>query len=555
MNEAVEFLRKLGPSRLGAMIAVTFALVGFFAFVIMRVTQPEMGMLYNELSFQDSNTIIRDLDSRGVKYELRNEGQTILVPRADITRLRMEMAGKGLPSGGGVGYEIFDKGDAFSATSFVQGVNHLRALEGELARTIKAIGRVQQARVHLVIPERRLFERDRDGARASIVLKLAGELDAGQVRAIRHLVATAVSGLKPERISIVDERGRLLADGTQADGGVAAVMDDKQMGFERRLRTQVEEIVAGIVGSGRTRVQVAAELDMNRIESRSESFDPESRVVRSTQTRNETSTTGGNENGVTVGNELPGANPQQPAGAARDAANKNEEVINYEISRTTRTEVVEGGRVKRLSVAVLVDGIYSRGANGEQTYQPRTQEELDRIAALVRSAIGFDRNRGDQIEVVNLRFAEPPPVPEIKEPSLFAQLFSFTKDDVLRGAELAILGILSVIVLLTVVRPLVKRVIAPDSPARPFLAATLIGGAASGATAGAIAAQNNQAMQELANEEAAIRARESQAQRMLELVKVNGQVKAASVERLGEMVRNNPQETVAVLRTWIHDQA
>ncbi len=538
------------------MIAVTFALVGFFAFVIMRVTQPEMGMLYNELSFQDSNTIVRDLDSRGVKYELRNEGQTILVPRADITRLRMEMAGKGLPSGGGVGYEIFDKGDAFSATSFVQGVNHLRALEGELARTIKAIGRVQQARVHLVIPERRLFERDRDGARASIVLKLAGELDAGQVRAIRHLVATAVNGLKPERISIVDERGRLLADGTQADGGIAAVIDDKQAGFERRLRTQVEEIVAGIVGSGRSRVQVAAEMDMNRIESRSESFDPESRVVRSTQSRNETATSGANDNGVTVGNELPGANPQQPGAGQRDASNKNEEVVNYEISRTTRTEVVEAGRVKRLSVAVLVDGVYGRAANGEQTYQPRPQEELDRIAALVRSAIGFDRNRGDQIEVVNLRFAEPPPVPEIKEPSLFAQLFSFTKDDVLRGAELAILGILSIIVLLTVIRPLVKRVIAPDSPARPFLAATLIGGtAANGASAGAIAAQNNMAMQELANEEAAIRARESQAQRMLELVKVNGQVKAASVERLGEMVRNNPQETVAVLRTWIHDTA
>ncbi len=529
------------------MFAVTFALVGFFAFVIFRVSQPDMGALYSELSPQDSNTIIRDLEARAMRYELRNEGRTILVPRAEITRLRLEMASKGLPAGGSVGYEIFDKGDAFSATSFVQNVNHLRALEGELARTIGGISRVAQARVHLVIPERRLFERDRDGARASIVLKLNGDLEAGQVRAVRHLVATAVPGLKPERISIVDERGRLLADGTMADGGTAALMEDRQTAFERRLKTQVEEIVAGVVGAGRTRVQVSAELDNNRIESRSETFDPESRVVRSTQTRTENQTTSNGENGVSVGNELPAAGQTQAAQAPRDSANKNEEVINYEISRTTRTEVVEGGRVKRVSVAVLVDGAYQPGANGQLTYQPRTQDELERIAALVRSAIGFDRNRGDQIEVVNLRFAEPPPVPELPEPSLMAQIFSFTKDDIMRGAELAILGMLSIIVLLTVIRPLVKKIIAPEGSAtRPFLPSGLIGSAG-----GALGPD----LSDIAAEEAAIRARDTQAQRMLDLVKVNGQVKAASVERLGEMVKNNPQETVAVLRQWIHDEA
>ena len=200
----------------------------------------------------------------------------------------MEMAGKGVPSGGGTGYEIFDKGDAFSSTSFVQGINHLRALEGELSRTIKTIGRVQTARVHLVIPERRPFERDREAARVSIERKLRAELEAGQVRAIRHLVASAVEGLKPERISVVDEHGRLLVDGAQAEtaaGGIAA--DDKQAAYERRIRAQVEEIVAGVVGSGRPRVQVAADLDFNRVESKSETFDPESRVVRSTQSRAE----------------------------------------------------------------------------------------------------------------------------------------------------------------------------------------------------------------------------------------------------------------------------
>ncbi|HEX2509557.1 MAG TPA: flagellar basal-body MS-ring/collar protein FliF, partial [Microvirga sp.] len=278
MNAALEFLTRLGPARLAAMGGVTLALFLFFGFVIMRVSQPATGVLYADLSMQDAGAIIRELESKGIAYEARGDGQTILAPRTELARIRMDLAGKGIPTGGGVGYEIFDKGDAFSSTSFVQNINHLRALEGELSRTIRAIGRVQAARVHLVIPERRLFERDREPPRASIVLKLRGELDASQVRAVRHLVASAVEGLKPDRISIVDEQGRLLADGAQGDlAANALAADEKQAGVERRLRMQVEEIVAGIVGSGRARVQVAAELDLNRIESRSETFDPESR--------------------------------------------------------------------------------------------------------------------------------------------------------------------------------------------------------------------------------------------------------------------------------------
>ncbi len=251
----------------------------------------------------------------------------------------MDLAGKGLPTQAGVGYEIFDKGDAFSSTNFVQNVNHLRALEGELARSIRAIGRVQAARVHLVLPERRLFERDRETPSAAIVLKLMGDLDPGQVRAVRHLVASAVEGLRPDRVSIVDERGRLLADGARgADQEGAAAMEDRQLVLEKRLRSQIEDVVAGIVGPGRARVQVNAELDLNRIESRSETFDPESRVVRSSQTRTESSLTGGPEGGTTsVGNELPGANGGDKPAAQKDATNKNEETTNYEISRVTKT--------------------------------------------------------------------------------------------------------------------------------------------------------------------------------------------------------------------------
>lgn len=565
MNSIIEFIRTLGAARIAAMIVVTLVLLGFFAFVISKVNQPGMAVLYTDLSFQDSTGIVRELESRGIKYEAKADGQTILAPKDMITKLRMDFAGKGMPSGGGVGYEIFDKGDAFSSTSFVQGINQLRALEGELSRTIRSINRVQAARVHLVIPEKRLFDRDRESPRASIVLKLAGDLDQAQVRAIRHLVATAVEGLKPEKVSIVDERGRLLADGAQAEGASGLGLDDKQSSFERRLKAQVEEIVTGVVGVGRARVQIASEIDVNRIENRSESFDPESRVVRSTQTRTESQTSSSDQGAVSVGNELPNANASAN-NAGKDNSSKSEEVVNYEISRSSRTEVVEGGRVKRLSVAVLVDGIYQKGANGEMAYQARPPEELERISALVRSAIGFDAKRGDQIEVANLRFADAPMQVEAEKPTGFtAQLLSFSKDDILRLIELGVLALLVLIVLLMVVRPILKKMLAPDPNARKggvvnttnniTRTVTIVSPTGEVQTVPSIPDSNdyNIEIPGTGQLQGLPPVRESQAARMIDIAQINGKVQAQSIERVGNMIKIDPQESVAIIRQWLHE--
>jgi flagellar M-ring protein FliF len=550
----VEQFSRFGAPRLAAMLAVTLALVGFFAFVMLRMSQPAMGVLFSDLSSQDVSSILKDLDARGVKYELRGDGQTILVDKTVVPRLRLDLASKGIPAGGGVGYEIFDKGDAFSSTSFVQNINHMRALEGELSRTIRSISRVQAARVHLVIPEKRLFERDREPPRASIALKLAGELDAAQVRAIRHLVSSAVDGLKPERVSIVDERGRLLADGAQSDNGAGLGIEERQVGIERRLKLQIEDIVASIVGHGRARVQVSASLDVNRIESRSETFDPESRVVRSSQNRTEASTTSEGGGAVSVGNELPGAQAGQGGNTPRDNSQKNEEVVNYEISKTTRTEVLEGGRVKRLSVAVLVDGTYTRGANGEVTYQPRSNEDLERIGQLVRTAAGFDETRGDKLEVVNLRFAEAPPAAtDLVEQSLMQQLLSVTKEDITRFAEIGVIALLTLIVLMVVVRPLLKQVLAPDPGVARAIPMFMRNGVAmvpadtTGDPSAPRALPGADGVDPLSVD--------MPSERMLAVAQIKGQLKAQSVERIGQMVAQNPADSVAVLRTWIHEKA
>jgi flagellar M-ring protein FliF len=534
----VEFVRTLGAARLASMAAVTAALVGVFAFIILRVTAPQMTPVFTDLTPEDSAAIIKDLERQAVPYELKNDGAIIMVPRDKMTRIRMKLAEGGLPKGGGVGYEIFDKSDTLGATSFVQNINHLRALEGELARTIKALDRVQAARVHLVLPERPLFSRDKIEPSASIVLRVRGALEASQVRAIRHLVASAVNGLKPQRVSVVDENGNLLADGAAGDitGGGGGSAEERQTGYEKRLKDHVESIVSSVVGPGHARVQLSAEFDFNRITETLDKFDPEGRVLRSSQTREEQASSDNKDGQVTVGNELPGAQPPPQTAAQRDQSKKSEEIVNYEISRTTKTEVTEGGRIKRISAAVLVDGSYTKNEKGDPVYQPRTKEELDRIGVLVRSAIGFDQKRGDQVEIVNLRFAETPAT-QIQEPTGFLGMFQFTKDDLMRGIELAVMAFLALVAVLFVVRPLVRRILAED----PRQAA--IEGAGTPALTAEAAA-----LPEIASP-----ALSSQTSKMIDMAQVQGQVHAESMRKVGELAERNPHETVAIVRQWLQD--
>jgi flagellar M-ring protein FliF len=540
----VVFIRTLGAARLGAMAAVTAAMVGLFAFIILRVTAPQMTPVFTDLTPEDSAAVVKDLERQAIPYELKNDGAIVLVPRDKMTRIRMKLAEGGLPKGGGVGYEIFDKSDTLGATSFVQNINHLRALEGELARTIKAIDRVQAARVHLVLPERPLFSRDKVEPSASIVLRVRGALEASQVRAIRHLVASAVNGLKPQRVSVVDEAGNLLADGaaTGPDTAIGGAGQERQANFERRLKDQIESIVSSVVGPGRARVQLSAEFDFNRITETFDKFDPEGRVLRSSQTREESAGSDGKDGQVTVGNELPGGQQQgqQPAQAQRDQSKKSEEIVNYEISRSTKTEVTEGGRIKRVSAAVLVDGSYAKNDKGDVVYQPRSKEELDRIAALVRTAIGFDQKRGDQIEIVNLRFAEAPAA-QIQEPAGgFMSMLQFTKDDIMRAIELAVMAILALVVVLFVVRPLVRRILTPDESGGYVPAAQ--------DTPALASAQPHAALQN-----APMPAVPSQTAKMIDMAQVQGQVHAQSMQKVGELAERNPNETVAIVRQWLQD--
>ncbi len=564
MQGFFDFVKSLGAARMAAMAAVTLTLIGFFSFLMIQMTTPQMVPLFTDLSVEDSASIIKDLERQAVPYQLKSDGAIIMVPKDKVARLRMKLAESGLPKGGGVGYEIFDKTDALGATTFVQNINHLRALEGELARTIRSIDRVQAARVHLVLPERPLFSRDKVDASASIVLKVRGALEPQQVRAVRHLVATAVNGLKPERVSVIDETGRLLADGATQDnplGGVSS--DERKLAYESRLRSEVETIVSSVVGPGHARVQVNADFDVNRITQTSDKFDPDGRVLRSSQTREEQSATSDNKEGtVSAGTELPGGKQQADGASKGDQSRKTEEIVNYEISRTTKTEVIEAGRVNRISAAVLVDGNYTKNDKGDLAYQPRSKDEIDRIAALVRSAIGFDAKRGDQVEVVNLRFAETTPSP-INEPTGWMSYLQFTKEDIMRSAELGVMALLGLVVMFMVVRPLVRRIITPEgvlpgqamagAVAAPSPEAAVAGGMGIPGVGGSITSTGGPNVSIVGGDEAVAISNRTSA--MIDIAKVQGQVHAQSVQKVGELADKNPHEAVSIIRNWLHEDA
>jgi flagellar M-ring protein FliF len=530
------------------MAVVAALMLGFFGFLIMRASTPQMAPLYTGLSFEDSAAIVEELQKQNVPNELRGDGDTILVPRDQITAIRMSLAGSGLPSRGQVGYEIFDEQNTLGATSFVQNINNVRALEGELARTITSLARIKSARVHLVLPERALFSRDKKDPTASIVLSVRGELSTGEVRAIQHLVSSAIEGLTPNRVSIVDDTGNLLAAGI-GDGDDATVLageaEERTVGVENRLKQRIEELLANVVGDGRARVQVSAELDLTRMTKTAKTFDPNSQVARSTQTKEmaNSSNAPGADGQVSASTQLPGATGSSTSsGADTQIGSTTEEVTNFEISETSQTEMTDPGAIKRLSVAVLVDGTYTTDASGNSAYTPRDQATIDQIQSLVRSAIGFSETRGDQITIANLQFANGPTPPSLGTAG--PGLFDFTRDDLIGGAQMLVTLIIALALVFFIMRPLLKRVLSPEQQPLALPVSAEIGGPLM-----------QQAMQNIAQNAHEMADEEPQAPPKVPAwmndARSQGAAQAATMKTVGTLVTENPKQAALIVRDWL----
>jgi len=379
--------------------------VVFFMLLSLKITSPEFQPLYSNLTEEDSALIIDKLKELKVPYKISDNGTSILVPAEKKYEVRLQLASQGLPQGGGVGFEIFDKTN-LGMTNFIQKLSYQRALQGELARTIRSLTEVDQARVHLVIPEKSLFIEEQKKASASVVLKLkpGRQLNASQVQGIVHLVASSVEGLDPKDVTVLDINGRILSK--PEEGSIAGMFTTSQLEFQKRLERDMEErvqtMLEQVLGQGKAIVRVSAAIDFQQVERTEESFDPNSSAVRSEQRSTEkTNST------ISPPSGKPGSARSQQATSSTPTQlktlEKRNEIVNYEVSKVTRKVIEPMGRIKRLSVAVLIDGTYKK-EEGQERYIPRTEEEMEDLKRVVEKAVGFNEERGDQIEVVNIPF-------------------------------------------------------------------------------------------------------------------------------------------------------
>jgi flagellar M-ring protein FliF len=542
MKALVEGLRALGAARLAAMGAVA---LGMLALMVMRGGTEQMALLYGDLDLRDSGQVAEQLTRRHIPYRIAANGSQILVPADQVPEARVALAKEGLPSGGSIGYEIFDRGDSLAATEFQQKINETRAMEGEIARTIRAMQGIRAVRVHLVLPRREPFAREQQDAQASVMLTMSGaaRLDREGIQAILNLVSAAVPGLRPQNIAIVDSRGDLLARAGTPVGAAAAALSAEEVrrATELRLSRAVEEMLERSLGAGHVRAEAAVRMSFDKFNQTEERYDPDGQVTRSTQTVDSKSKNTEAQQTVSVQNNLPNANAgQQPGAGSQDS--RQEETTNYEISKTIRTLIKDQPQIDRIDLAVMVDGTDVAAADGKHTWQPRSAEELNRITGLVRTAIGYDEKRGDHVEVVSMQFVSDSAGAVTEDHGVLGM--KLEKADMLHLAQTALFGVIGVVALLLVLRPMVLRItsVAPGALAGPGGSLAAISGAATSALSGPVA-------------QAALAAAGTtqmlEDESMVKIAQIEGQMRASSLRRISELAEKHPDETLAIVRGWM----
>ncbi|ORJ63526.1 flagellar basal-body MS-ring/collar protein FliF [Geothermobacter hydrogeniphilus] len=455
-------LQNWPTSRKLSLVGVALLCLIFFAVLIIQARIADYSLLFANLDGSDASAVVDWLKDHKIPYELKNDGQAIYVPADKVHESRLQLAGAGLPQGGGVGFEIFDK-QSFGMTDFVQKVNYRRALQGELARTISSLAPVAGARVHLALPERRLFKSEQQQPSASIIVKLTNgrRLSQSQISGIVHLVAGSVEGLEPEQVTIVDASGKILSKPAADVGedGTSPAMLTHQASIEQRLERRAQSLLDRALGAGNSLVQVTASIDFSKHERLEEIYDPQKTAVVSehvTEEKGASETTGGVAG---VQGTLDGAPPV----TSTTPSSRTDEITNYEVSKIVNKLVEPVGKLKSLSVAVLVADRRVTGADGETSFEPRDAKELAAIEKMVRSALGINQDRGDVISVTSMPFETDiltEPIPEsspLDHINVFMPLIKY-----------ALLSIAFLIAYLVLVRPMVRSLRGGSGPVAQY---------------------------------------------------------------------------------------
>lgn len=536
----------LGATGAGLMLAL---LVG-----LNTVLAPTYVPLYSQLSPSSASEILSSLEQAGMTAQLSADGSSISVAQDDLARARMALADRGLPNEGVPGWELFDDSTGLGMNTFLQRVNRLRALEGELARSIQTIEGIDAARVHLVLPEREAFSRNRPEPSASVIVRGSASHDISmrQAMSIRALVASAVADLSGNRVTVLSASGEtiLAEDGV---GAAEVTLQSTRASIEERLARNINQILTARVGAGNARVQVSVDLNTERQRTVSRSFDPDQQVARSVETREEEIEDRDAAAGsVDVGQNLPEA-LAEPAGAgASNSRNRTDEIVNYEIGSTERESTREPGEIERVSVAVLVNGIYNVAQGGDVAYEERAPEELERLAALVRSAIGFDETRGDTVSIDSLRFIDYSM--DVGDPvgRSVSQILTDNLMTILRS-----LFALAVIALIMAFGSKPLRALASSAGGGHLaLAGAPVEALEGGAQRSQLAAPERTgaggpaALPSPAPRQTVLDP-ETPGGETVRLASVAGDVAAGRIEEMGELAERNPDEALRVLRSWL----
>lgn len=534
MNNFIQSIKNLSPGRLASIAAIVIFLISFFVYLATKLNTGDYAVLYTDLEMEDAKQIVQHLETANIKYRLTKNGTEILVPEEDVNKMRIDTADLAMASkGSNVGYEIFDNTDALGSTNFVQNVNLIRALEGELARTIRSVDHIKSARVHLVLPKREMFSREEQMPTASVVIKTdGGKLSLESIHSIQQLIAAAVPKLDVKNVSIVDSAGNLLTNNFEDEEAVTVANNEAlRLEQERKMSLQVQNLLEKSVGEGKVRAQVNLDMDFDQIVTNEEIYDPDSQVVRSQATVTDNSTTDNVEQPVSVAQNIPNSDMVAAGTGSVSRKSRTEETVNYEISKVVRNKVKNSGTIKRLGVAVIVDGIYERNAEGKVVYRDRTPEEMEQIRSLVKSAVGFDAERGDMVEVANMKFASnQPEIEEVNE----VLIMGFTKDELIRIAEGIGVAIVAILVILLVIRPLINNA---------FETNTANG---EGRLLGDNAEEDNLLLSNFLNEE------DGEIDELINMNKIDGRIKVSSLKKINDIVEKNPDAAVNIIRGWLY---
>jgi len=555
-------LQRFGLGRLTAILGAAGGVAAVLAMIILHVGAQPKALLYSNLDLKEASQITQILDQAGVKYESKGDGSVIMVNRDEVGKARMMVASKGLPTAGSVGYEIFDKSSALGQTEFVQNIENQRALEGELARTINTLSGISSTRVHLVLPKRDLFSDEAGQPTASIAVGLSGgDLSADSVRAIRSLVAGAVPNLKPENVTVIDERGHLLAAGGDGEDALDAAGQAQKNQVETELKKRVTDIVEGVVGRGAARVMVSADVDQSSTTQEKVQYDPDGTggIVRSTATTSNTESSSDPSSGgaTTASANIPGGQQSASSSSTGNNTKADTETTNYEISTLKTTTVTGPGAIKKLAVSVAVDDIAVPPANGKgaTTYQKRSAADIQNIHDLVANAVQAYEPQGaaDPVKVVNISFNHD--VDDGAGTTAKTSLFDFDKNDVMRTAEVGVLLVVALLTIFLVARPMLKFIgtqpslIAVAGPGGQMQMMPAPAGASAG---GAMAiADTGGGFQAISGGGALSPV--GAAEERIDIARIEGQVRASSVKKVSEFVERHPDESVSILRSWLHD--